>query len=185
MSNGTVKWFNPTKGYGFITPDDGGKDVFVHITAVERAGMALLMEGQRIGYQVITDRRGVKAVDLTPEGQASEEPAPAVEAPAEPAPESEASEEETSEEEASEEEASEEEASEEETPEEKTSEEETPEEEAPEEEAPEDKPPEDKPRRISPRRDAAFHPPTHRGSGTGQGGPDEGIWCDRPSRQGL
>ena len=130
MSNGTVKWFNPTKGYGFITPDDGGKDVFVHITAVERAGMALLMEGQRIGYQVITDRRGVKAVDLTPEGQAAEEPAPAVEAPAEPAPESEASEEETSEEEASEEAASEEEASEEE---------------APEEEPPEDKPPEDKP----------------------------------------
>ena len=137
MSNGTVKWFNPTKGYGFITPDDGGKDVFVHITAVERAGMALLMEGQRIGYQVITDRRGVKAVDLTPEGQAAEEPAPAVEAPAEPAPESEAPEEEASEEETPEEKAPEEETSEEETPEE-----EAPEEEAPEEEAPEDKPPE-------------------------------------------
>ncbi|MFQ6019016.1 MAG: cold-shock protein [Kiloniellaceae bacterium] len=65
MATGTVKWFNPTKGFGFITPDDGGKDVFVHITAVERAGMPPLIEGQRISYQVTSDRRGVKAVDLT------------------------------------------------------------------------------------------------------------------------
>lgn len=64
MATGTVKWFNTTKGYGFITPDDGGKDVFVHITAVEQAGMGLLVEGQRIGFQVIPDRRGMKAVDL-------------------------------------------------------------------------------------------------------------------------
>ncbi|MFZ0694745.1 MAG: cold-shock protein [Alphaproteobacteria bacterium] len=64
MATGTVKWFNTTKGYGFITPDDGGKDVFVHITAVEQAGMGSLVEGQRIGYQVIPDRRGTKAVDL-------------------------------------------------------------------------------------------------------------------------
>ncbi len=65
MATGTVKWFNHTKGYGFITPDDDGKDVFVHTTAVERAGMPPLVEGQRIGYQVTSDRRGVKAVDLS------------------------------------------------------------------------------------------------------------------------
>jgi CspA family cold shock protein len=64
MATGTVKWFNATKGYGFITPDDGGKDVFVHITAVEQSGIGSLSEGQRINYQVIEDRRGLKAVDL-------------------------------------------------------------------------------------------------------------------------
>ena len=48
MSTGTVKWFNPTKGYGFIEPEDGGKDVFVHISAVERAGLSTLREGQKI-----------------------------------------------------------------------------------------------------------------------------------------
>ncbi len=65
MATGTVKWFNPTKGYGFITPDEGGKDVFVHVTAVERAGLAPLAEGQRVSFQVVSDRRGSKAVDLT------------------------------------------------------------------------------------------------------------------------
>ncbi len=64
MATGIVKWFNPTKGYGFITPDEGGKDVFVHVTAVERAGLAALAEGQRVSYQVVSDRRGSKAVDL-------------------------------------------------------------------------------------------------------------------------
>lgn len=57
MSTGTVKWFNSQKGYGFIQPDDGGRDVFVHISAVERAGMADLQEGQKIGYEVLTDRK--------------------------------------------------------------------------------------------------------------------------------
>jgi len=65
MSNGTVKWFNLTKGYGFITPDSGGKDAFVHITEVERAGMALLVEGQRIQYEEVNDTRGLKAVSLS------------------------------------------------------------------------------------------------------------------------
>ena len=57
---GTVKWFNATKGYGFIQPDDGGKDVFVHISAVERAGMRNLIEGQRITYEILTDKRSGK-----------------------------------------------------------------------------------------------------------------------------
>jgi CspA family cold shock protein len=64
MSNGTVKWFNFTKGFGFITPDSGGKDAFVHITEVERAGMAPLVEGQRIQYEEVNDTRGLKAVGL-------------------------------------------------------------------------------------------------------------------------
>jgi CspA family cold shock protein len=57
MATGTVKWFNETKGYGFIQPDNGGKDVFVHISAVERAGMRNLIEGQKIDYDVENDRR--------------------------------------------------------------------------------------------------------------------------------
>ncbi|MFO0998487.1 MAG: cold-shock protein [Alphaproteobacteria bacterium] len=65
MATGTVKWFNTTKGYGFIKPDDGGKDVFVHVTALESSGLKSLAEGQRVNYQVISDRRGQKAVDLT------------------------------------------------------------------------------------------------------------------------
>lgn len=60
MATGTVKWFNETKGYGFIQPDDGGKDVFVHISAVERAGMRNLIEGQRITYEILTDKRSGK-----------------------------------------------------------------------------------------------------------------------------
>ena len=61
MASGTVKWFNGTKGFGFIQPDDGGKDVFVHISAVERAGMSNLREGQKIGYEITQDRRTGKS----------------------------------------------------------------------------------------------------------------------------
>lgn len=63
---GTVKFFNADKGYGFIKPDDGGRDIFVHITAVERAGLASLAEGQRVAYEVEPDKKGKgpKAVDL-------------------------------------------------------------------------------------------------------------------------
>jgi CspA family cold shock protein len=66
MSTGTVKWFNTQKGYGFIQPDGGGPDVFVHITAVERAGMKSLNEGQRISFDVEPDKKGKgpKAVNL-------------------------------------------------------------------------------------------------------------------------
>ncbi|WP_238314356.1 cold-shock protein [Methylobacterium crusticola] len=60
MSTGTVKWFNTTKGYGFIQPDDGSKDVFVHISAVERAGLRDLAEGQKLSYEVETDKRSGK-----------------------------------------------------------------------------------------------------------------------------
>ncbi len=57
MATGAVKWFNETKGYGFIQSDQGGKDVFVHISAVERSGMRGLVEGQKVSYEVQSDRR--------------------------------------------------------------------------------------------------------------------------------
>ena len=57
MATGTVKWFNAQKGFGFIQPADGGKDVFVHISAVERAGMTTLNEGQTLSYELVTDRQ--------------------------------------------------------------------------------------------------------------------------------
>ncbi|QEL27406.1 cold-shock protein (plasmid) [Bosea sp. F3-2] len=57
MATGTVKWFNATKGFGFIQPDDGGQDVFVHISAVERAGLRELRDGQKISYELAQDRR--------------------------------------------------------------------------------------------------------------------------------
>jgi cold shock protein len=57
MATGTVKWFNEQKGYGFIQPDDGGRDVFVHISAVERSGMRGLAEGQKVAYELQADRR--------------------------------------------------------------------------------------------------------------------------------
>jgi CspA family cold shock protein len=61
MATGTVKWFNSEKGYGFIQPDDGGKDVFVHISAVEQAGLRGLNEGQKVNYEVLADRRTGKS----------------------------------------------------------------------------------------------------------------------------
>jgi cold shock protein len=60
MAIGTVKWFNPTKGFGFIQPEAGGADVFVHISAVERAGMASLNEGQRVSFELERDKRSGK-----------------------------------------------------------------------------------------------------------------------------
>ena len=66
MAVGTVKFFNTIKGYGFIQPDDGSKDVFVHISAVERAGMRTLVEGQKISYDVVTERGKTAATNIKP-----------------------------------------------------------------------------------------------------------------------
>ena len=61
MNKGTVKWFNNQKGFGFIQPDAGGKDIFVHISAVERAGLSTLNEGQKVSFDVVADRRTGKS----------------------------------------------------------------------------------------------------------------------------
>ena len=61
MSSGTVKWFNSQKGFGFIQPEDGSKDVFVHISAVERAGLSTLNEGQQVSFDVVADRKTGKS----------------------------------------------------------------------------------------------------------------------------
>jgi len=60
MATGTVKWFNIQKGFGFISPDDGGNDAFVHISAVERSGLGDLREGQKVGYELVSDRKSGK-----------------------------------------------------------------------------------------------------------------------------
>ncbi|MDX2095207.1 MAG: cold-shock protein [Alphaproteobacteria bacterium] len=64
MANGTVKWFNPTKGFGFIQPDQGGTDVFVHISALEKAGIRGLDEGQKVSYELVTDKGKTSAGNL-------------------------------------------------------------------------------------------------------------------------
>lgn len=64
MATGTVKWFNPTKGYGFIQPDQGGADVFVHITALEAAGLRTLNEGQKVSYELATNKGRTSAANL-------------------------------------------------------------------------------------------------------------------------
>lgn len=64
MATGTVKWFNPTKGYGFIAPEAGGNDVFVHISAVEKAGLNGLKEGQRLEYEIATNKGKDAAANL-------------------------------------------------------------------------------------------------------------------------
>ncbi len=64
MINGTVKFFNTTKGFGFIKPEDGSRDVFVHISAVERSGLKTLLEGQKVRFEIQPDKKGPKAVNL-------------------------------------------------------------------------------------------------------------------------
>ncbi|MDP1737079.1 MAG: cold-shock protein [Caulobacter sp.] len=64
MASGTVKWFNSTKGFGFIQPDDGGKDVFVHVSAVEKAGLRGLDEGQKVSFEVVEERGKLAATNL-------------------------------------------------------------------------------------------------------------------------
>lgn len=68
MATGIVKWFNPTKGYGFVQPGDGGKDVFVHISAVEKAGLRTLLEGQKVSYELAEQKGKISAVNLKVEG---------------------------------------------------------------------------------------------------------------------
>lgn len=63
MATGTVKWFNPAKGYGFIEPEDGSRDVFVHISAVERAGLATLNEGRKVSFELVAGRDGKMAAE--------------------------------------------------------------------------------------------------------------------------
>ena len=75
MTTGTVKFFNENKGYGFIAPDDGGNDAFVHISAVERSGMRTLRQDQRVSYELQEDRRGkMAAVNLKPEDSSAAPP---------------------------------------------------------------------------------------------------------------
>ena len=64
MASGTVKWFNSMKGYGFIQPQSGGKDIFVHISAVEKAGLSTLNEGQQVDYEIVSDRGKESAGNL-------------------------------------------------------------------------------------------------------------------------
>jgi CspA family cold shock protein len=79
MTTGTVKFFNENKGYGFIAPDEGGNDAFVHISALERSGMRTLRENQRVSYDLQEDRRGkmaavnIRAADQPAEGEAAQE----------------------------------------------------------------------------------------------------------------
>ena len=122
MPTGIVKWFNGRKGFGFIEPEDGGNDVFVHITAVKDAGIDRLQDGDRVTYELIENRGRMAAGSIVVTGSGEQTPS-----------------EEASEEESSEEEASEEESSEEE-PADEASEEESSEEEASEEEASEEEP---------------------------------------------
>ncbi len=63
MATGTVKWFDATKGYGFITPDDGSRDAFVHISAVERAGLSTLREGQKLDFELVPGRNGKSSAE--------------------------------------------------------------------------------------------------------------------------
>ena len=108
MPTGMVKWFNGRKGFGFIEPEDGGNDVFVHITAVKDAGIDRLQDGDRVTYELIENRGRMAAGSIVITGSGEQ-------TPSEEASEEESSEEESSEEEASEEESSEEESSEEES----------------------------------------------------------------------
>ncbi len=71
MANGTVKWFNATKGYGFIQPEAGGADVFVHISALERAGLQGLKDGQKVSYELASNKGKTSAVDLKLIGDAA------------------------------------------------------------------------------------------------------------------
>ena len=118
MPTGIVKWFNGRKGYGFIEPEDGGNDVFVHVTALKDSGIKFLNEGDKVSYELTENRGRMAAGNLTLDGESSAESADADDDQVEESAAEEPSEEESSEEESSEEESSEEEAEEEEAEEE-------------------------------------------------------------------
>ena len=117
MPTGIVKWFNGRKGYGFIEPEDGGNDVFVHVTALKDSGIKFLNEGDKVSYELTENRGRMAAGNLSLDGESSsnsdETPSDDPEETSEEATEEEATEEEATEEEATEEEATEEEATEE------------------------------------------------------------------------
>ena len=118
MPTGIVKWFNGRKGYGFIEPEDGGNDVFVHVTALKDSGIKFLNEGDKVSYELTENRGRMAAGNLTLDGESSTESVDADDDQVEESAAEESSEEESSEEESSEEESSEEEAEEEEAEEE-------------------------------------------------------------------
>ena len=113
MPTGIVKWFNGRKGYGFIEPEDGGNDVFVHVTALKDSGIKFLNEGDKVSYELTENRGRMAAGNLTLDGESSTESVDADDDQVEESTAEESSEEESSEEESSEEESSEEEAEEE------------------------------------------------------------------------
>ena len=113
MPTGIVKWFNGRKGYGFIEPEDGGNDVFVHVTALKDSGIKFLNEGDKVSYELTENRGRMAAGNLTLDGESSTESVDADDDQVEESAAEESSEEESSEEESSEEESSEEEAEEE------------------------------------------------------------------------
>ena len=124
MPTGIVKWFNGRKGYGFIEPEDGGNDVFVHVTALKDSGIKFLNEGDKVSYELTENRGRMAAGNLSLDGESSSDSDEVPTDDIEEAPEEEAAEEEAAEEEAAEEEAAEEEAAEEEAAEEEAAEEE-------------------------------------------------------------
>ena len=133
MPTGIVKWFNGRKGYGFIEPEDGGNDVFVHVTALKDSGIKFLNEGDKVSYELTENRGRMAAGNLSLDGESSSD---SDEAPSDEV--EEAAEEEAAEEEAAEEDAAEEEAAEEDAAEEEAAEEDAAEEEAAEEDSEED-----------------------------------------------
>ena len=108
MPTGIVKWFNGRKGYGFIEPEDGGNDVFVHVTALKDSGIKFLNEGDKVSYELTENRGRMAAGNLTLDGESSTESAETGDDQVEESTDEESSEEESSEEEAAEEEAEEE-----------------------------------------------------------------------------
>ena len=118
MPTGIVKWFNGRKGYGFIEPEDGGNDVFVHVTALKDSGIKFLNEGDKVSYELTENRGRMAAGNLSLDGESSSDSDEAPSDEVEEASEEDAAEEEAAEEDAAEEEAAEEEAAEEEAAEE-------------------------------------------------------------------